>query len=238
MMLLWASAGVPLGVYNIVSNFNIALRIQPQILTLLSLVTWAQCKYYGNRWRRRKIAFVALPTAAAMAGIQLGLIYALRKGKAQRVEWPGALMASLSACFLCLGVLRHYVDIWHERTVRGISFQFVALDALGDLTSLLAVFFEPRLEILGIVIYASELLLWMGVFACGGYYNLGPYLRRKRSEFWRSRDNGHSSPSERELDGAGVSSGVADGVSIRSRTSSRSVFRTASQHCDPSTAIG
>jgi hypothetical protein len=46
MMMLWAWAGVPLGVYNIVSNFNIALRIQPQILTVLSLVTWIQCCYY------------------------------------------------------------------------------------------------------------------------------------------------------------------------------------------------
>lgn len=47
-MLLWAVAGVPLGVYNIVEEFNIALRIQPQILTTLSLLTWAQCLYYGK----------------------------------------------------------------------------------------------------------------------------------------------------------------------------------------------
>lgn len=48
MMLLWAAAGVPLGVYNIVKEFNVALRVQPQILTALSLVTWAQCLYYGK----------------------------------------------------------------------------------------------------------------------------------------------------------------------------------------------
>src|SRR5271156_305104 len=59
MMLLWACAGVPLGIYNIVQNFNIALRIQPQILTTLSLITWAQCKYYGNKW--------SLSTASGMA---------------------------------------------------------------------------------------------------------------------------------------------------------------------------
>lgn len=46
MMMLWAWAGVPLGVYNIVKEYNIALRIQPQILTFLSLVTWIQCYYY------------------------------------------------------------------------------------------------------------------------------------------------------------------------------------------------
>jgi hypothetical protein len=48
MMMLWAIAGVPLGVYNIVSELNIALRVQAQILTFLSLVTWAQCLYYGK----------------------------------------------------------------------------------------------------------------------------------------------------------------------------------------------
>jgi hypothetical protein len=45
-MMLWAWAGVPLGVYNIAEEFNIALRVQPQILTLLSLATWIQCFYY------------------------------------------------------------------------------------------------------------------------------------------------------------------------------------------------
>src|SRR5215469_1683883 len=48
MMMLWAWAGVPLGVYNIVEEFNVALRIQPQILTCLSLITWIQCFYYEN----------------------------------------------------------------------------------------------------------------------------------------------------------------------------------------------
>jgi hypothetical protein len=48
MMLLWACAGVSLGAYNIASNFNIALQIQPQILTVLSLITWIQCYHYDD----------------------------------------------------------------------------------------------------------------------------------------------------------------------------------------------
>lgn len=46
MMMFWAWAGVPLGTYNIVSEFNIALQIQPQILAFLSLATWIQVYYY------------------------------------------------------------------------------------------------------------------------------------------------------------------------------------------------
>lgn len=47
-------------------------------------------------------------------------------------------MAVLSAGLLALGVLRHYVDIWQHKTVRGISFMFVGIDAAGDLVSLLS----------------------------------------------------------------------------------------------------
>jgi hypothetical protein len=47
-------------------------------------------------------------------------------------------MAVLSALLLALGVGWHYVDIYRTRTVRGISFLFVAIDAGGDLFSLLS----------------------------------------------------------------------------------------------------
>ena len=157
MMLLWACAGVPLGIYNIVENFNIALRIQPQILTTLSLITWIQCKYYGNKWPLRKSIGIAMPIALLMGGVEAGLIFALRQAKHQHLRWPVILMAVLSACLLSAGVLRHYWDIYKEKTVRGISFIFVAIDAGGDLTSLLSVCFQPTLDVLGLVIYGSEL---------------------------------------------------------------------------------
>lgn len=169
MMLLWACAGIPLGIYNIVENFNVALKIQPQILTALSLLTWVQCKYYGNQWPLTKSVSIVMPVAAVMGGVECGLVFALRRAKDSHTEWPITFMAVLSTCFLCAGVLRHYWDIYKERTVRGISFIFVAIDAMGDLTSLISVFFQPKLDILGMVIYGSELVLWLGVFACGGY---------------------------------------------------------------------
>ena len=169
MMMLWATAGIPLGVYNIVGDFNVALQVQPQLLTLLSLITWIQCKYYGDKWSLTKSAVVVTPVALVMGGIECGLVFALRKARDNQVEWPATLMAVLSACLLCAGVLRHYWDIYKEKTVRGISWLFVFIDAMGDLTSLISVFFQAELDILGMVIYGSELVLWLGVFACGGY---------------------------------------------------------------------
>lgn len=143
MMLLWLSAGVPLGAYNIVKNFNIAHRIQPQILTCLSQVTWAQCRYYSDKWPPTRLFAVALPVATLMAGIECGLVFALSNAREDQVHWPLTFVAVLSACLLCAGVLRHYWDIYRERTVRGISFIFGFIDALGDLTSLLSLLFEP-----------------------------------------------------------------------------------------------
>jgi len=245
MMLLWAAAGIPLGVYNIVEDFNVALRIQPQLLTFLSLVTWIQCKYYGNKWPLSKSAAIVTPVALIMAGIECGLIFALRKAKGDRVEWPSVLMAILSACLLCAGVLRHYWDIYKERTVRGISFLFVFIDALGDLTSLISVFFQPKLDVLGMVIYGSELILWLGVFACGGYckdasilspdierysltefapVNLRPWLQRRLEQHQsaaedreRSSNTGNRESRLSEDNRRGLSS-----------SSSTTVFRTAS----------
>ncbi|MCJ1434849.1 hypothetical protein MMC27_004219 [Xylographa pallens] len=139
MMLLWAAAGVPLGIYNIVSAFNVALRVQPQILTLLSLATWMQCCYYGKGWPPSTCLAAAAPLVALCAGVQAALIVALRIAVAREVRWPVTLMAVLSACLLAAGVLRHYWDIYTHRTVRGISFIFVGIDAAGDLFSLVSV---------------------------------------------------------------------------------------------------
>lgn len=88
-------------------------------------------------------------------------------------------MAVLSAGLLAAGVLRHYWDIYVHRTVRGISFIFVAIDAAGDLFSLVSVLFQPTLNVLGLVIYGTELALWIGIFACGGYFNLVPWVRKE-----------------------------------------------------------
>ncbi|KAK6346699.1 hypothetical protein TWF696_006817 [Orbilia brochopaga] len=221
MMLLWAAAGTPLGIYNILSNFNIALRIQPQILTFLSLVTWAQCQYYSSHWRPAKAILVASAIGTLLAGIEVGLVFALRVPQREGVDWPMTLMAVLSAVLLSLGVLRHYWDIWTNKTVRGISFLFVFIDALGDLTSLAAVFFEERVNVLGMVIYGSELVLWLGVMACGGWFNLRPWVGRylrKRAERSVEGQNG-----EKER-----GNGTGNVVMMHEGVSSTSVFRTAS----------
>lgn len=54
-------------------------------------------------------------------------------------HWPITLMGVVSTVLLSAGVLRHYWDIYIHRTVRGISFIFVGIDAAGDVFSLISV---------------------------------------------------------------------------------------------------
>lgn len=158
-----------------------------------------------------------------MAGIQVGLIFALRVAQSKHLTWPDTLMAVLSAAFLAAGVLRHYLDIYIHRSVRGISFIFVGIDAAGDLFSLISVFFQPTLDILGMVIYGTELVLWIGVFACGGYFNLLPWVKQNLK--MRSEHDGSPSASEMSTDPA---THPSHNISLRNMPSSTSVFRTPS----------
>jgi hypothetical protein len=132
-------------------------------------------------------------------------------------------MASLSAALLAAGVLRHYWDIYVHRSVRGISFIFVGIDAAGDLFSLISVFFQPQLDILGMVIYGTELALWIGVFACGGYFNLLPWIKQNL----KPSSESDLSPNTSELSADPTTRPTHD-ISLRNMPSSTSVFRTPS----------
>ncbi|KAN0091634.1 G protein-like protein-coupled receptor : PQ-loop [Hyaloscypha variabilis] len=221
MMLLWACAGVPLGAYNITGHFNIALQVQPQILTILSLITWIQCYYYDDKWSISKCSLVVGVIGALFGGIEAGLVFALKAGLKEDRRWPVTLMGVVSTVLLSAGVLRHYYDIYIHRTVRGISFIFVAIDAAGDIFSLISVFFQPKLDILGMVIYATEFVLWCGVFACGGYFNLMPWIRQKT----RSRNRAKE---VRTSENVVSDVGVSNDLSLQRVPSSTSVFRTPS----------
>jgi hypothetical protein len=153
-----------------------------------------------------------------MGGVQAGLIFAIQHAKSEGLHWPSILMAVASAALLAAGVLRHYVDVYVHRTVRGISFIFVGIDALGDLFSLVSVVFQPKLDVLGLVIYGSELVLWIGIFVCGAYYNLPSWYATKKER--ERNDLGLDEPNSRPAD--------TPGMAFHDLPSSTSVFRTPS----------
>ena len=216
-MLFWASAGIPLGVYNIISDFNIALQIQPQILTSLSLITCGQCYLYEQKWSMRKVLSAVVPLALLMAGLEVALFFAVRVAVHRDMSWPLTLMAVLAAVLLCLGVMEQYLAIWKNRSVEGISFLFCGIDALGDVTSIISVAFEPSINILGFVMYGAEFVLWCGVFACGFWFKVIPLVRSKLQ-------------STRKTLGPNLQSAatLATHGTLHDIPSSTSVFRTAS----------
>ena len=218
-MMLWAWAGIPLGVYNIVSDFSIALQIQPQILTCLSLVTWAQCNYYERKWTLIKALTVVLPVACVMGGIEVALVYGICIAVERGLHWPLVLMAALAAALLAMGVLEQYWSIWKHKSVHGISFLFCGIDALGDVTSIVSVIFRPHLDVVGLVAYAVELVLWLGVFAAGGYFGVVPCIVQKSQN---RRSNASYTGAEQ---GTEV---VNDAVQLHEIPSTTSVFRTPS----------
>jgi hypothetical protein len=171
---------------------------------------------------------VVVPIACLMGGIQAALIIALRVAQHRNLQWPLTLMAVLSAALLAAGVLRHYWDIYTHRTVRGISFLFVGIDAAGDVLSLVSVVFQPELDILGMIIYGTELVLWIGVFACGGYYNLLPWAQRRLGQRKRSVEGtGAQSLACSRTHGRGAAP-APEPTMLHDMPSSTSVFRTPS----------
>lgn len=168
--LSWAIAGVPLGVYNIADDYNIALQVQPNILIFLSLFTWAQCQYYGRKRPVKFVILLSVAIGATLGGIEAGLVFALRVANERGQKWAATLMAVVAAVLLAGGVLRHYVDTWKTRSDAGLSLKFALLDASGDVASLLSVIFQPSLSVLGLVIYGSELVIWIGLIMIVVYF--------------------------------------------------------------------
>ena len=164
-----------------------------------------------------------------MGGIEVAMIFALKAGTKTHVTWPATFMAVLAAVLLAAGVLRHYWDIYIHRTVRGISFIFVGIDAAGDLFSLVSVLYQAKLDVLGIAIYGTELALWTGVFVCGGYFNLLPWIKTRVSNRRQRMENERQTQSQQ---------GERASIAFHDMPSSTSVFRTPSSALVERTGTG
>jgi hypothetical protein len=93
-----------------------------------------------QKWTIAKAAAVGTSLALLAGAIEVSVVLGARYGFRGDIPQPFlTTLAALSALGLGLGVLRHYWDIYTHRSVRGISFLFVGLDAAGDVFSLASV---------------------------------------------------------------------------------------------------
>ncbi|RSH89720.1 hypothetical protein EHS25_001705 [Saitozyma podzolica] len=197
--------------------------------------TMRRMSYGRSQWGVGKCLRTVVLVGVVLGGIEAGLIFALRKAHDRSLTWPFTLMAVLSATLLALGVGRHYLDIYQTRTIRGISFIFVGIDALGDLTSLLSLVFREKFDVLGAVIYGTELVMWIGIMICGvvlrGNEAPPPSSDQIPSDDLPLDNLGlaQSRPSPELRSGpVSVRSNGSRATSLRSRSSRTSVFYTTS----------
>lgn len=135
-----------------------------QALDLVSMqILWRQMGH-------QKIVPFVTGLAIVLAGAEYGLVYALRLARERGQIWPSILMAIVVAILLAGGVLRHYVQMLRTRSDARVSLKFATLDLSGDVASLLSVIFQKTLKIYGLVIYGSELAIWIGLIGLALYY--------------------------------------------------------------------
>ncbi|GJE91235.1 PQ-loop repeat-containing protein [Phanerochaete sordida] len=159
LVLMWSISAWFLGVYAIVQDLNVPLIVQPQIFGFLSLVSWAQCQYYGRK-RPLKVC-VALFTIVILcqAGFEVGMVYAVRPsfraGNLRGTQFFGIMASTI----ISLGLFPQYYEIYKYREVIGISIPFIAIDLLGGVFSDLSLVFKSKFDVIAGVAYSLVVVL-------------------------------------------------------------------------------
>lgn len=176
--LLWALSGIPFALYALLQNLNLPLQIQPQIFTLLSLVTFAQVLHYTHHYRPVTAILIILTLAAGFAALETGLILHLRpRYNAKSVLVIGVV----AAVMLTAGLLPPYWEMWKRGgEVKGINWVFLGLDASGAVLSLASVGCEKVWDPLAAAMYAGVLGLEVGIFTAGAVWWGREWLRKRR----------------------------------------------------------
>ncbi len=116
-------AGVPLGSYTIIQNFNIPLQIQPQVFTCLCLVSFSQILIYTYKWSSWKAALTGAAMGGLFGGIEAALILTLRPIYTAGNNAPTLVIGIASSILLAVGLVPPYFEIYKRRgRVVGINF--------------------------------------------------------------------------------------------------------------------
>ncbi|KAI5817656.1 PQ loop repeat-domain-containing protein [Pyronema omphalodes] len=186
MMLLWAISGIPFGVYAILQNFNLPLQIQPQVFMVLSMVTFAQCLLYSNRFSAIISSLLSLALLLAFAGIEVALIFTLRPLYHAGNISPVFAIGIIAAILLAAGLLPPYKEVWlRGGMVAGISFVFLGIDWCGAFFSLMSLVAQETFDEMAGGMYCVVLALESGLFLCHGIWWLVRGRKMSKEEIER-----------------------------------------------------
>lgn len=204
MMFLWTLSGVPFSIYFFGTDGSIPLRIQPQLFTFFSCISWLQCLYYPPvQIARRRLVIYATCFVLFAIGAEIGFILWLRPVHRHGTHWPMLVIGIIAAVLLAVGLLPPYFELWKRKgRVIGINFFFLGMDSMGALLSLLSVV-VGTMDIMSLVLYAIVIGLELGIFTSHVvWYCLGgrKIIKEEKEEKKRQKEVQEIEESKLDLD--------------------------------------
>lgn len=166
MMFLWTLSGIPFSIYFFGTDGSVPLRVQPQLFTFFSCISWLQSLYYPPvQIGRRRLVIYAATFVLLAIGLEIGFILWLRPVYRHGTHWPMLVIGIVAAVLLAVGLLPPYFELWKRKgRVVGINFFFLGMDSMGALLSLLSVV-VGTMDIMSLVLYALVIGLELGIFS-------------------------------------------------------------------------
>ncbi|KAI0825804.1 PQ loop repeat-domain-containing protein [Irpex lacteus] len=159
LVFFWGLSGAPLGVYVIVQDLNIPLIIQPHAFAALSILSWAQCQYYGNRRPFKTCVTLFFTTLAICGGFEAGMIFAVRPSFRAGHEAGVEFFGILSSVMISFALIPQFIEIFRRREVVGLSVLFMLVDWAGGVFSVLSLVFKEKFDIIAGVTYSAVVVL-------------------------------------------------------------------------------
>jgi hypothetical protein len=143
LCVVWCQLGAVFDIQSVSRANDISLSITLTMLT--ELRTW-------RTWTASLLLFVLL---VAFAGIEVGLVYAIRTPYSNGLEWPVLLIGIIAFLTLISGYMPIPFELLKRRgRVVGIDFIFLAIDWNGAFFSLMALVAQNEFDVLFGTMYA------------------------------------------------------------------------------------
>jgi hypothetical protein len=109
----------------------------------------------ARKWRTWTASLLLLSLLIAFAGIEIGLVYAIRQPYSRGLEWPVLLIGIIAFLTLISGYMPIPFELVKRRgRVVGIDFIFLAIDWNGAFFSLMALVAQNEFDVLFGTMYA------------------------------------------------------------------------------------
>jgi hypothetical protein len=109
----------------------------------------------GRKWRTWTATLILATLLAIFAGVEAGLIFAIRPAYSRGIDWPVLTIGIVAFVSLISGYLPIPIELLKRRgRVVGIDFIFLTIDWCGAFFSLLALVAQNEFDVLFGTMYA------------------------------------------------------------------------------------